>query len=126
MNEEETVKRLAWIALGLLAITLAACAPTASVETNVIPTLISVTPPQASGGTVVLQGRYFGDGNGGEAAGSYVLVGADMNHDGGIKITPSSWSPNRIEFAEPTNGGYGFVFVFVKGVASNGLPANLP
>jgi hypothetical protein len=126
VNEEETVKRLAWIALGLLAIALAACAPTASVETNVVPTLISVTPPQSSGGTVVLQGRYFGDGHGGSAPNSYVLVGANMNGDGGLKVKATSWTANRIEFAEPQNGGYGFVFVVVNGVQSNGLPANFP
>jgi len=126
VNEEETVKRLAWIALGLLAITLAACAPTTAVETNVTPTLISVTPPQSSGGTVVLQGRYFGDGHGGTAANSYVLVGANMNREGGMKVAPSSWTPNRIEFPEPQNAGYGFVFVVVNGQPSNGLPANFP
>jgi len=120
------VKRLAWIALGLLAITLAACAPTAHVDTNVVPTLIAVTPPQTAGGTMVLQGRYFGDGKGGQAAGSYVLVGADMNHNGGVKIMPTSWTNDRIEFPEPTNAGFGYVFVYVHGVPSNGLPANLP
>ncbi|MEJ2667148.1 MAG: hypothetical protein P8Z81_08640 [Deinococcales bacterium] len=93
MDEEETVKRLAWIALGLLAVTLAACAPTTMVDTNVVPTLISVTPPQTAGGNVVLQGRYFGDGHGGQAGNSYVLVGADMNGNGGIKVTPTVWAP---------------------------------
>ncbi|HKI58281.1 MAG TPA: hypothetical protein VKA00_03555 [Trueperaceae bacterium] len=126
MDEEETVKRLAWIALGLIAIALAACAPTPHVDTNVVPTLIAVTSPQTAGGTVVLQGRYFGDGQGGQASGSYVLVGADTNHTGGMKVTPTSWTPNRIEFPEPDNAGYGYVFVFVRGVPSNGLPANLP
>lgn len=126
MNEEETVKRLAWITLGLLAIVLAACAPTTTVETNVVPRLISVTLPQKPGGNVLLQGQYFGDGHGGKAANSYVLVGADMNHHGGVKIKPTSWGPSMITFPEPTNAGFGYVFVFVNGQPSNGLPANLP
>jgi hypothetical protein len=96
------------------------------VDTNVVPTLISVTPPQTAGGNVVLQGRYFGDGHGGQAGNSYVLVGADMNGNGGIKVTPTVWTPDRIEFPEPTNAGYGWVFVIVHGVRSGGLPANLP
>jgi len=120
------VKRLAWIALGVLATLIAACAPTPQVGTNVVPTLIAVTPPQTAGGTVVLQGRYFGDSQSGQNANSYVLVGADMNGDGGMKVTPTSWSASRIEFTEPQSPGYGFVFVVANGVKSNGLPANLP
>lgn len=120
------MKRLAWIPLGLLAIVLAACAPTPSVETNVVPTLVSVTVPQTSGGAVVLQGRYFGDGQNGGASNSYVIVGANMNGDGGMKITPNMWTPTRIEFATPQGAGSGFIFVVVGGVKSNGVPANLP
>lgn len=120
------MKRLAWIILGLAALMLSACAPTATVRNDVIPTLISVTVPQTSGGSVVLQGRYFGDGFGGAADDSYILVGADMNGDNGVIAEASSWSPTRIEFLAPERAGSGFVFVVVNGNRSNGLPANLP
>ncbi len=120
------MKRLAWIPLGLLAVVLAACAPTPSVETNVVPTLVSVTVPQAGNGSVVLQGRYFGDGQNGNASDSYVIAGANMNGDGGMKITPNAWTPTRIEFSVPEGAGSGFIFVVVAGIKSNGVPANLP
>jgi len=119
------VKRLTWIILGLLAFGLAACAPTSIVSNNVVPTLVSATVP-AQGGTVVLQGRYFGDGQGGAAEDSYVLVGANMSGDGGIQAATSVWTPTRIEFSPPQGAGSGFVFVIVAGVRSNGLPINLP
>src|SRR5690606_24383634 len=89
------VKRLAWITLGLAALALSACAPTSTVRNDVVPTLISVTVPQNAGGTVVLQGRYFGDGFGGAADNSYVLVGADMNGDNGVQAQVDSWTPTR-------------------------------
>lgn len=120
------MKRLAWIILGLAALALSACAPTSTVRTDVVPTLVSVTVPQTAGGTVVLQGRYFGDGFGGAADDSYVLVGADMNGDNGVIAEVSSWSPTRIEVTSPERAGSGFVFVVVGGNMSNGLPANLP
>jgi len=40
-------------------------------------------------------------------------------------VDPSSWTPSRIEFSVPDGAGYGFVYVVVDGVRSNGLPANL-
>lgn len=120
------MKRLTWLALGLVALALAACAPSVSVSDNVVPTLISVTVPPAAGGNVVLQGRYFGDGAAGVAENSYVIVGADMSGNGGVQPTVRSWTPTRIEFAAPDGAGSGFVFVVVAGVRSNGLPANLP
>lgn len=120
------MKRLAWITLGLAALALSACAPTASVREDVVPTLISVTVPQNAGGTVVLQGRYFGDGFGGAADDSYVLVGANMNGDNGVQAEVKSWTPTRIEVSAPERAGSGFVFVVVGGQRSNGLPANLP
>jgi hypothetical protein len=120
------VKRLAWITLAIVAIALSACAPTAAVSNNVTPTLISVTGPQSVGGTVELQGRYFGDGQGGNADNSYVIVGANMEGKNGIQVQPTSWSPTRITFVAPDGAGYGWVFVIVGGVRSNGLPANLP
>ncbi len=118
------MKRLAFIFLVLTALGLVACAPTAAVSQNVIPTLISVTVPSGSG-NVVLQGRYFGDGSGGASENSYVIVGANMSGEGGVRVDASSWSANRIEFAAPAGAGSGFVFVVVNGVTSNGLPVNL-
>ncbi len=120
------MKRLAWLMFGLVALALSACAPQTTVKNDVVPTLFSVTVPANPGGTVVLQGRYFGDGFGGQADDSYVLVGADVNGDGGIMAEATTWSPNRIEFVSPDRAGSGFVFVVVNGVRSNGLPANLP
>lgn len=120
------MKRLAWITFALVAFALGACAPTAAVSSNVTPTLISVQGPASVGGTVALQGRYFGDGMGGEADNSYVIVGADMEAKGGIQVETTVWTPTRIEFVAPDGVGYGWVFVVVGGVRSNGLPANLP
>ncbi|MBX3142911.1 MAG: IPT/TIG domain-containing protein [Trueperaceae bacterium] len=119
------MKRLAFIFLVLMALGLVACAPTAAVSQNVIPTLISVTVPTTGSGNVVLQGRYFGDGSGGASENSYVIVGANMSGDGGVRVEASSWSANRIEFVAPAGAGSGFVFVVVDGVTSNGLPVNL-
>lgn len=104
---------------------LAACAPQTSVETNVQPTLFSATAPGAVGGELVLQGRYFGDGRGGKGD-SYVILGADINGDGGGQLKAASWSPSKITLQVPQNAGYGFVFVVVDGIKSNGLPTNLP
>ena len=120
------MKRLAWLILGLVALALSACAPTVSVSDNVVPSLIAISVPPAAGGNVVLQGRYFGDGFGGTAENSYVIVGADMSGNGGVQPTVTSWTPTRIEFLAPEGAGSGFVFVYVAGVRSNGLPANLP
>lgn len=121
------MKRLALILSGLLALVLASCAPTTEVQNNVVPTLISVSVPQSGSGPVVLQGRYFGNGQAGvNDADSYVLVGADINGDNGTRVKPSSWSASRIEFTAPKGAGAGFVFVVVNGVVSNGIPANLP
>lgn len=120
------MKRPLLASLTLVFLFLAACAPQTSVETNVQPTLFSVTTPSDVGGELVLQGRYFGDGQGGRPQGSYVLLGADINGDGGGRISPASWTPSRITLTLPEGAGYGFVFVVVDGVRSNGLPANLP
>ncbi len=120
------MKRLAWLTLGLVALAVSACAPQTTVRSDVIPTLISVTVPAEPGGNVVLQGRYFGDGFGGGADDSFVLVGANMNGEGGVQAQVTTWSPTRIEFVAPERSGSGFVFVVVGGVRSNGLPASLP
>lgn len=116
-----TAQALLLLALG----SLAACTPQAGFQTNVQPTLISVTAPGEFGGELVLQGRYFGDGQGGEGD-SYVVLGADISGEGGGRIEPTSWSPSKITLNVPRGAGYGYVFVVVGGVQSNGLPANLP
>jgi len=104
---------------------LVACTPTAAVSQNVIPTLVSVTVPNGTG-NVVLQGRFFGDGQGGASENSYVLVGANMSGEGGMRVETTSWTTSRIEFAVPAGAGSGFVFVVVDGTSSNGLPVSLP
>lgn len=111
------MNRFVLVLTGLLAIMLAACAPTSHVANNVVPTLISASPPNAAG-DVVLQGRYFGGGDNG-----YVLVGADVLGDGGTKVATSSWTPNRIIFNAPAGSGPGFVIV--ADILSNGLPVDL-
>lgn len=123
-GQEAKVKRLA-LAVGLLLLlALAACAPQVqTVKSNVTPTLFSAT---VKGDTLLLQGRYLGDGSGGEAAGSYVLLGANMTREGGFMVTPTSWRPDRIEIPMPENVGYGYVFVYVSGTPSNGLPVSIP
>lgn len=122
------MKRLAWSATiaATLLILLAACQPAVTVETNVLPTLISVAVPTNNDGTIVLQGRYFGDGQGGNAENSYVILGADVSGNGGVRATAAMWSSSRIELGVPGGVGAGFIFVVVNGVRSNGLPANLP
>lgn len=110
----------------LMLATLSACAPRNQIQDNVVPVLYSVTPAKQVGDTVVLQGRYFGDGQGGKAGDSYVILGANIDAKGGVRISPTSWRPSRISFAMPAGVGYGYVFVVVNGNLSSGLPANLP
>jgi len=109
----------------ILLFTLAACAPQARIEKNVIPTLISVNINEANK-TLTLQGRYFGDGQGGMNSGSYIILGADINAKGGIRVAPSTWTASKITLSIPDGAGRGYAFVVVKGMRSNGLPANLP
>jgi len=113
--------RFVLVSIGLLAILLAACAPTSQVALNVVPLIISASPPNGAG-EVVLQGRYFGGG--GEA--SYVLVGANQDGQGGVRVSATSWSPTRVVFVAPARVGPGFVFVVAEGTLSKGLPLNLP
>lgn len=121
------MKRLAFSAFALLLLgLLAACSPKITVENYVLPTLYSVTVPEARDSAVVLQGRYFGDGFEGNSESSYVIMGADVNGLEGIAVRPSVWTPSRIEVGIPEGAGSGFVFVVVDGVRSNGLPASLP
>lgn len=121
------MKRFALIlSLGVFVVYLSACTPTITVENQVLPTLYSVTSPQTRANTVVLQGRYFGDGFEGQSDSSYVLLGADVQGNGGVRVRAASWTPSRIEVGIPEGAGSGFVFVFVDGVRSNGLPTSLP
>ncbi len=115
------MKRTVLVLTGLLAILLAACAPTLQFATNVVPRLISASPPNAEG-VVLLQGRYFGGGG----DDSYVLVGANVNAEGGVQVPVSSWGTTRVTFVPPARVGPGYVFVVVGGTPSNGLPLNLP
>lgn len=117
------MKRLVWIPL-LALLALTACAPSAAVVNNVVPTLISVQLPQ-DGGPVQLQGRYFGDGQGGQAEDSYVVIGAKSDCTGGVRVPADSWSSNRIAFTDPGGVGYGFVCVVSAGTVSNGMPLDL-
>jgi hypothetical protein len=116
------VKR--FIALAFLLILIAACTPKITIENNVIPTIFSVSP--RADNTVLIQGRYLGDGTDGQAENSYVKVGADVNCSGGIAIRANRWTPSRIEITVPEGAGFGFVCVVVRGNQSNALSANLP
>jgi len=126
---EATLKRIWASCIGL--VLLSACQPstglTNRVANNVLPTLISATTPQTENDVLVLQGRYFGDGFAGENRNSYVILGARANGSGGFRIEPrpENWAPNRIVMGVPDGIGYGYVFVVVDGVRSNGLPINI-
>lgn len=120
------MKRLSVLSAGILILILAACAPSVNVQDNVLPTLISVTVPPEASGDILLQGRYFGDGQAGKAANSYVILGADMNAHGGVHAKAKTWSNSRITVGIPKGAPSGYVFVVVRGVLSNGIPANLP
>ena len=111
--------------ISLLALTstliLSACDPAVRVENNVLPTLYSTSVPQTEGEPLVLQGRYFG----GNSADSYVILGADISGQGGVRVSPEDWSAKRIRVDVPEGAGPGYVFVVANGARSNGLPANL-
>ncbi|MBA2667498.1 MAG: hypothetical protein H0U69_10745 [Trueperaceae bacterium] len=114
------MKRVALISIGLVALVLAACAPSAVVATNVVPTIISLQVA-ADSNHVVLQGRYFGGGG----EGSYVIAGANSDGQNGERVSVDLWSPTRIEFTAPSDTNGTFVFVVVDDIPSNGMPANL-
>ncbi len=106
---------------------LSACAPKAELSTEIKPTLLSVTVPQTADGDLVLQGRYFGDGQRGAGEESYVILGADISGKGGVRVVPDTWSPSKIVINNvPSDAGFGYAYVVVDGTASNSLPANLP
>src|SRR5690554_262230 len=78
-----------------LLLVFAACAPQAQTVANtVMPQIFSI---RTDGNTLLIQGRYLGDGAGGYDAGNYVLVGADMMGIGGRAYQPSTWSNSRLE-----------------------------
>jgi hypothetical protein len=108
--------------LALLLLLLASCAPKLTIENTVVPQLFSA---KVDGNTVNLQGRYWGDGMNGSSESSYVLLGADVNGDGGVAVRANNWSTTRIEASVPEGAGFGFVFVVVNGTKSNGLPLNV-
>jgi hypothetical protein len=118
-SKEAIVKLLKHLVLmGLALLLLAACAPTLTVQDNILPTLVSVTVRQD---VVVLQGRYFGAP--GET--SYVVIGADSSGQGGFRIPDvREWNSNRIVVGAPSGVGIGFALVVVDGVRSNVLPIN--
>lgn len=118
------MKRIAFLVSAFLLLT--ACAPSITVENFVLPTLYSVQAPETPGAGIVLQGRYFGDGQEGAAEASYVILGADVNGQGGVAVRGSTWTPSRIVVGVPEGAGSGFAFVVVDGVRSNGLPISLP
>lgn len=122
------MKRLWIVLISLLIMLISACDTPVQVQNNVLPTLVSVTAPLSleESDLVVLQGRYFGDGLTGEAENSYVRLGADIAGQGGVLVRALEWSPSRIVVRAPDGAGSGYAFVYVRGVRSNGLPANLP
>jgi len=116
------VKTFSLLVLSFLILGLSSCAPSAKVENNVIPTVFSV---KVDGGNLIIQGRYFDDGQGGKAQASYVIVGGDVNGMGGNTTKALSWSAGKIVIAIPADAHSGFVFVVVNGIKSNGLPVNV-
>lgn len=118
------MKRLVWIPL-LAVAAITACAPPATVVNNVVPTLISIQLPEDPQDEVVLVGRYFGDGQGGAAEDSYLVLGARSDCTGGVRVRADTWTSSRITFTDPGGVGAGFVCVVSAGVLSNPLPADL-
>ncbi len=125
-NKQNLFKKLSISVVLLISIVLlGACAPSQTIENNIVPTLFSVTRPANTGQTLHLQGRYFGDGQNFQSKNSYVILGADVNGKGGIEVIPTAWSTTKLNVTIPENAGSGFVFVVVDGARSNGLPANI-
>lgn len=118
-------KGWAYAVLAVLLIGLCGCAAPAVLQQQVLPTLVSVTVAQDGSRGMLLQGRYFGDGQGGEN--SYVVVGATLDAQGGVTVRDTAeWSASRIRLSAPEGVGRGYVFVVVDGQRSNGVPADLP
>ena len=92
------MKRLALIAIGAVALLLSACAPTFDLTSQVPVQILSITTPAAKGGTVVVQGRNFGDGRTGGADANYGLFARTSDTTHGQRLTVNAWAPQRIEF----------------------------
>jgi hypothetical protein len=119
---KEAFMKYLWLSV-MVVLALTACTPQASIENNVIPQLISAKIKDD--GTVLLQGRYFGDGQAGASEASYVILGGDVNCENGVAVRAGTWSPSRVAVGIPNGAGYGFTCVVVDGVKSNALPINL-
>ena len=105
-----------------LLLVLAACAPQAQTVANtVMPQIFNLKP---YGNTLLIQGRYLGNGTGGYEAGNFVLVGADMMGTGGRAYQPDSWTNSRIEVTIAANDPGRTVFVSVGGQLTNVLTIN--
>ncbi len=109
------------ITAALVIMFVAACAPQVNnVSDTVLPQLFNVRVDPEDNTRISLQGRYFGP----ESETSHVLVGADMNRNGGVVHPVVSWTGNRIELRVSRDLSLGYIFVIVDGTPSNGLPAN--
>ncbi|MFA5595797.1 MAG: IPT/TIG domain-containing protein [Trueperaceae bacterium] len=120
------MKRLALIAIGAVALLLSACAPTFDLTSQVPVQILSITTPAAKGGTVVVQGRNFGDGRTGGADANYVLFARTSDTTHGQRLTVNEWTPRRIAFTSPEEAGNGWITVVANDVASQAFPVSLP
>ncbi len=120
------MKRLALIAIGAVALLLSACAPTFDITSQVPVQIISITAPTVKGGTVVVQGRNFGDGRTGGPDANYVLFTRTSDTTQGARISASLWGPQRIEFASPEEAGNGWITIVANDVPSEAFPISLP
>lgn len=120
------MKRLALIVLGLMALALSACAPTADITTRVPVLILSVHQPAVQGGEVVVQGRNFGDGRTGGEEANHVLFAPTPDGKRGQRLATTSWTPTRIEFDSPDDAGNGWLIIVAGGVASEAFPISLP
>lgn len=120
------MKRLALIAIGAIALLLAACAPTFDLTSQVPVQIISITAPKAQGGVVTLQGRNFGDGRTGGPEANYVLFTRTADSHQGAHLAVTSWTPQRIEVTSPTEAGNGWLVVVANDVRSQAFPVSLP
>ncbi len=118
-----TARVLKLITFALLAMfVLGACAPQAqTVATSVLPQIFQIS---TDGDQVVIRGRYLGSGQGGYEAGNFVLIGADVQGQGGLAYTASEWASNRIVVTVPVAAQSGLIHVSVNGHLSNNLTIN--
>ena len=124
LNIKASLKMIMLLAILFTAtVLISSCAPAQKIDNNVVPTLYSVTRPADAGSMLLVQGRYYGDGQ--NFQDSYVILGADVNGNGGVRVIPTAWSTTMLTVPIPENAGAGFVFVVIDGIKSNGLPANI-